>query len=87
MTTKVSLSIRNDDLKVIKERAKRLHGGNVSAVFADVIAAIKRQEAWAKAETWYGDDATATESEQQEIDLELLGKKGRRKVPRKRRAE
>ncbi|MCL2726501.1 MAG: hypothetical protein FWD69_18940 [Polyangiaceae bacterium] len=34
ITKKVSLSVRADDLKIIKERARRLHGGNVSAVVA-----------------------------------------------------
>lgn len=72
-TSKVSLSVRNDDLRVLKERAKRLHRGNVSAVFAELIAAIKRQEAWAKAVEWYGKPITLSEREREEIDRELFG--------------
>ena len=45
VTSKVSLSVNREDLAVLKKPAKRLHGGNVSAVFAELIAEIKRREA------------------------------------------
>ncbi len=84
VTRKVSLSVHKDDLKVLKARAKRLHGGNVSAVFADLIKEVKRQEAWAKAALWYGKPLLLTEGEREEIDRELLGdhhpKSSRRKA-------
>lgn len=73
ITTKVSLSVRNDDLRLLKERAKRLHHGNVSAVFAELIATMKRQEAWEKAVEWYGKPITLTDEERTEIDREILG--------------
>ncbi len=42
---KVSVSIRADDLALLKRRAKRLHGGNVSAVIAELAETIRRQDA------------------------------------------
>jgi hypothetical protein len=72
-TAKVSLSVRKDDLEVLKRRAKRLHGGNVSAVFAELIAIIKRQEAWSKALAWYGRPLVISDDERESLDRELLG--------------
>jgi hypothetical protein len=77
VTTKVSLSVRNEDLRILKDRAKRLHGGNVSAVFAELIATIKRQEAWERALAWYGKPIGMTDDERDEIDRELSGKTSR----------
>ncbi|HEX8794518.1 MAG TPA: hypothetical protein VF765_26415 [Polyangiaceae bacterium] len=84
VTRKVSLSINREDLAMLKNRAKRLHGGNVSAVFADLIAEIRRREAWDSAVAWYGEPLALTDAEKTVIDRELLGTG--RKRPRKRRA-
>lgn len=84
VTRKVSLSVHEEDLAVLKERAKRLHHGNVSAVFAELIATIKRQEAWAKATAWYGEPITLSEQERESIDRELLGE-GAPEPPRKKK--
>ena len=68
---------------MLKKRAKRLHGGNVSAVFAELIAEIRRREAWDRATTWYGEPIVLTDAERTAIDRELLGdvsgKRARRK--------
>lgn len=68
---------------MLKKRAKRLHGGNVSAVFADLIAELRRREAWDRAVAWYGASIVLTEAEEDEIDRQLLGtargRRGRRK--------
>jgi hypothetical protein len=42
VTQKVSFSVNREDLAMLKKRAKRLNGGNVSAVFADLNAEIRR---------------------------------------------
>lgn len=83
VTKKVSLSVHADDLKVLKARAKRMHAGNVSAVFAELIAQVKREEAWAKAVAWYGKPIVMNEDERQRIDRELLGtaREGRQRQP------
>jgi hypothetical protein len=74
VTQKVSLSVNRADLAVLKKRAKRLHGGNVSAVFAELIAEIKRREAWDRAVAWYGEPIAPSDAEREAIDRELLGK-------------
>jgi hypothetical protein len=73
VTKKVSLSVNREDLAVLKNRAKRLHGGNVSAVFAELIAEIKRREAWDRAVAWYGEPIEISDEERTGIDRELLG--------------
>jgi len=73
VTKKVSLSVNREDLAMLKKRAKRLHGGNVSAVFAELIAEIKRREAWDRAVAWYGKPIEFTDEELVGIDRELLG--------------
>ena len=73
VTKKVSLSVNREDLAVLKNRAKRLHGGNVSAVFAELIAEIKRREAWDRAVAWYGEPIEISDEERMGIDRELLG--------------
>jgi hypothetical protein len=73
VTAKVSLSVNRDDLAVLKKRAKRLHRGNVSAVFAELIAEIKRREAWDRAVAWYGETIVLSDEERAAIDRELLG--------------
>ena len=87
VTQKVSLSVNRADLAMLKKRAKRLHGGNVSAVFADLIAEIKRREAWDRAVAWYGEPIVLSAVERESIDRELLGGGGgvRSKGARKRR--
>jgi hypothetical protein len=82
VTSKVSLSVRNDDLRILKQRAKRLYGGNVSAVFAELIATIKRQEAWGKAVAWYGKPIVLSDDDRESIDRELLREEPR---PQRRR--
>jgi hypothetical protein len=86
VTRKVSLSVHKDDLALLKERAKRLHDGNVSAVFAELIDVVKRQEAWGKAVAWYGKPIVLSEAEREKIDRELLGERPRR-LSRKRKSE
>jgi len=73
VTQKVSLSVKRGDLAVLRKRARRLHGGNLSAVFADLIAEIKRREAWERALAWYGEPIVLSDAEQEAIDRELLG--------------
>lgn len=73
VTRKVSLSVRKEDLALLKGRAKRLHAGNVSAVFADLIAELRRREAWERAVAWYGRPLEPSDDERAEIDRELYG--------------
>ena len=72
VTRKVSVSVHEDDLRVLKERAKRVHGGNVSAVFADLIARIRREEALRKAFEWYGKPIVLSDEDRARIDREIF---------------
>jgi hypothetical protein len=73
VTKKVSLSVHKDDLAAVKARARRLHGGNVSAVFAELIADLKRAEAWARALDWYGEPIPMSDEDRERIDREIFG--------------
>jgi hypothetical protein len=86
ITKKVSLSVNQEDLAILKHRARRLYGGNVSAVFADLIARLKRQEAWARAVAWYGKPVVMTDEERAQVDRELLGDAPRKKASRRKSA-
>ena len=44
-TTKISIAITREDLSIFRARAKRLHGGNLSAAIADAAARLRREEA------------------------------------------
>lgn len=72
-TERISVSVDRADLAILRKRAKRLHGGNVSAVIAEIIARAKEQEGLADLLDWLGGPATMTLAEQDEIDRELLG--------------
>ncbi len=43
-TKKVTISLDADELTWMVERAKRLHGGNLSAAFVDGLRALRRRE-------------------------------------------
>jgi hypothetical protein len=77
VTKKVSLSVHEDDLRLLKARAQRAHGGNVSAVFAELIARIRREEKLRKAFEWYGEPIVLTDDDRATIDGELLGDRPR----------
>ena len=45
---KISVSIAEDDLTILRRRAKRLYGGNLSAVIHEMAQKTKKQEAMEK---------------------------------------
>ncbi len=73
VTRKVSLSVHEADFRMLQQRAKRVHRGNVSAVFGELIARIRREEALQKAFAWYGEPVVLTAEERERIDHEVLG--------------
>ncbi len=44
-TGKVSVTVTSEDLKLLRARAKRLHGGNLSAAVADGVSRLREEEA------------------------------------------
>jgi hypothetical protein len=85
VTRKVSLSVHEDDLRMLKMRAKRVHGGNVSAVFAELIDRVRREEALREAFEWYGKPIVLSDEHRARIDREIFGEP-RRAQRRKRTA-
>jgi hypothetical protein len=85
VTQKISISVNEADLKILKKRAKRLHGGNVSAVFVEMTTWAKQQEARAAVLAALGGEPI-TEQEREAVRREWRGEaapKAVRRSPRK----
>ena len=79
---KISVSVSEEDLKVLTARAKRMHRGNLSAVVHDMVAALKREEALDELLGMLGGDRV-TEEEMQKLRNEIAAAPP---GPRKRRS-
>jgi hypothetical protein len=79
---KISVSVSEDDLRVLRARAKRLYRGNLSAVVHEMAAAVRREEAADELLKMLGGDRI-TEEEMQAIRDEVGSV---RAVTRRRRA-
>ena len=78
-TEKLSISLDVRDARYVRALAKRVHGGNVSAVVADGIDRIREEEGREALSQWLGEGRPPlTEREKDEIRAEWRGK------PRKR---
>ncbi|MBI2395314.1 MAG: hypothetical protein HYV09_37440 [Deltaproteobacteria bacterium] len=80
VTEKISVSVNRDDMAIIRKRAKRLYGGNVSAVIAEVIARAKAQEQLSDLLDWLGGPAPMSKEVEEEIDRELAGQRRKRRT-------
>lgn len=78
---KISVSLSEDDLKVLTARAKRLHRGNLSAVVHDLVATLKREEAVEHLVETLGADAV-TDEELEALRAEVTGAAVHRRKPR-----
>ena len=76
-TRKISISLTEDDLAVLKREAARSHGGNVSAVVQAMIATLRRGEAIDRFLDRVG--AKVSDEEVQAIRDEIAGRPPRRK--------
>lgn len=85
---KVSVSIQADLLAAIQRRAKRLYGGNISAVIAEMGEDVKRLDAMDRYFEKYR-VAPLTDDARARLDAELSGEavppKRPRKAPARRR--
>lgn len=70
--TKVSISIQPDLLAAITRRAKRLYGGNISAVIAEIGEDVKRLDAMDRYFEKYH-VAPLTDEARARVDVELFG--------------
>ena len=72
VTEKISISLDRDDLKALKKRAKRLHGGNVSAVIAELAADARLLEGMNDLVDWLG-GPSLTDDDRKRLDREMRG--------------
>lgn len=70
---KVSVSIGEEDLKILKRRAKRLYDGNLSAVIHELAQKAKRQEAMERLIASMG-GSSLTDEDRRAIDAEWSGR-------------
>jgi hypothetical protein len=78
-----SASIQSSSLLVLKRRAKRLHGGNVSAVIAEFAEWAREREGREALSDWLGEAPPLSDRERAEIDREIHGHSLPVKGPRK----
>jgi hypothetical protein len=62
-TVKLSISIDQDDLALLKKRAKRLSGGNISAAITDILRLAREWEGREALAAWLGDGREAPSAE------------------------
>ena len=79
-TEKLSISLDREDLKALKARANRLHGGNLSAVIAELASDARLLEGMQGLVTWLG-GPSLTDEDRTRIEREWRGE-----VPARRRA-
>lgn len=78
-TDKVSISFDRSDLRLLRKRARRLYGGNLSAVVAEGVRRIRENEGREALVAWLGDLADATPEQRESIRAEWRGDSIRRR--------
>jgi hypothetical protein len=69
-TDKISVSLDRKDLAAIRARARRLYGGNLSAVVAEGIRRVREEEGREALVAWLGEAGQATVEERDAIRAE-----------------
>jgi hypothetical protein len=69
-TDKISVSLDRKDLAAIRARARRLYGGNLSAVVAEGLRRVREEEGREALVAWLGDAGQATPEERDAIRAE-----------------
>ncbi|HYQ00914.1 MAG TPA: hypothetical protein VER96_19730 [Polyangiaceae bacterium] len=72
VTAKISISLSRSELASLKKRAKRLYGGNVSAVISELAADAALLEGMHELVGWLG-GPSLTDAERETIDREWAG--------------
>lgn len=67
-TTQLSISLPTAEAKLLRRRAKRVYGGNVSRVVSDAIRYIAYEEGRDALLASFGDKARLTPEEAEELD-------------------
>jgi hypothetical protein len=69
-TEKVSVSLKKEDLKILRARAKRLYGGNLSALLSDFAKLARYEEGADALIEWLGSAAKPTDEERAGFEAE-----------------
>jgi hypothetical protein len=84
-TETVSISLRPEPLRILRSRAKRVHGGNLSAAIAEAAETLRLEEARQAVVMSLDDElGPLTEAARHAVDAEW--RRARRKRTTKRRA-
>lgn len=76
-TAKVSISLDRSDLTMLRRRARRLYGGNLSAAIAEGVRRIREDEGREALVGWLGDAAKTTPAQGESIRAEWRGASAR----------
>jgi hypothetical protein len=69
-TTHLSISLSTEEAKILKRRAKRIYGGNVSRVVSEAIRYVAYEEGRDALITSFGGKGKPTPAEAQRLDAE-----------------
>lgn len=75
----MSISLDRSDLTLLRKRARRLYGGNLSAVVAEGVRRIREDEGREALVAWLGDLARTTPEQRESIRAEWRGDSTRRR--------
>jgi len=78
-TDKVSISLDRSDLALLRKRARRLYGGNLSAVVAEGVGRIREDEGREALVAWLGDLGRTAPEQRESIRAEWRGDSTRRR--------
>jgi hypothetical protein len=67
-TTRLSISLPTEEVRLLKRRAKRVHGGNVSGVVSDAIRYIAYEEGRDALIATFGEKGRPSAEEAKELD-------------------
>ena len=73
-TEKVSISMDRTDLQILRRRARRLYGGNLSAVVSEGVRRIREEEGREALVAWLGEAGQASGQERDAIRAEWKGR-------------
>lgn len=75
----MSISLARSELSILRKRASRLYGGNLSAVIAESVRRIREEEGREALVAWLGDAGHASPEEREAIRAEWRGETVRRR--------
>jgi hypothetical protein len=81
-TEKISVSLGRAEVAALRKRARRLYGGNLSAVVAEGVRRIHEEEGREALAAWLGEAGEASDADRDALRAEWQGKKI---LPSKRR--